>query len=236
MIRKTAFALTAAWSLTVFAAALPPTPGGVAIHTTSGGRIYVGALGRALYTYGADQTDKSLCTGDCAKAWPPLMAPADAVPIGDWKPIARDDGQKQWALAGKPLYTYASDSEPGVASGAAVPGWQVVRYVPVAPKVAKPAGVTLQKSGDDFLLADHRGRTLYIPKTADCALACGPQWSVFRAPSVAKGFGDWDVVERGDGTAQWSYKGRPLYVYEGDGKAGDRRGEMNTAWAALAAE
>jgi predicted lipoprotein with Yx(FWY)xxD motif len=31
--------------------------------------------------------------------------------------VTRDDGSKQWAYKGKPVYTYAKDSKPGEATG-----------------------------------------------------------------------------------------------------------------------
>src|SRR5690349_20481847 len=33
----------------------------------------------------------------CAQAWPPVLAPANAKPIGKWTVIAKKDGTKQWA-------------------------------------------------------------------------------------------------------------------------------------------
>jgi predicted lipoprotein with Yx(FWY)xxD motif len=37
--------------------------------------------------------------------------------------------------------------------------------------------------------------------------------------------GDWSVIRRGDGTPQWAYKGRPLYTFIKDTKAGDTNGD-----------
>jgi predicted lipoprotein with Yx(FWY)xxD motif len=36
---------------------------------------------------------------------------------GDYSVISRDDGKKQWALKGKPLYYWSKDSKPGDKSG-----------------------------------------------------------------------------------------------------------------------
>ena len=225
--------------LPLAAAASPPAaplaPAGVGVRPIPGGQVYVQARGLVLYTYLADSPGKSNCNDDCEKTWPPLAAPADAQPMGDWKPIVRDNGQRQWAVSGKPVYTFISDAEPGIATGAAVPGWQVATYTAPPPTVDRPAGITLQKSGEAYVLADDRGRTLYVPRSADCALACGPDWSMVRAPSLARGYGDWGLVRRDDGAVQWTYRGQPLYRYEGDAKAGDRRGEAAGDWVALAA-
>ena len=75
------------------------------------------AAGMTLYVFDKDAGGKSACNGPCATNWPPLMAAADAKAAGDWTVIARDDGSKQWAFKGKPLYTWAKDTKPGDKTG-----------------------------------------------------------------------------------------------------------------------
>ena len=77
----------------------------------------VDAKGMTLYTFDRDAGGKSACNGPCAANWPPLMAAADAKPSGDWTVIARDDGGKQWAYKGKPVYLWAKDQKPGDKTG-----------------------------------------------------------------------------------------------------------------------
>jgi len=80
--------------------------------------VYVGANGMTLYTFDKDtMPGKSVCNGPCATNWPPLMADATAAASGDWSVITRDDGAKQWAFKGKPLYYWAKDSKPGDKTG-----------------------------------------------------------------------------------------------------------------------
>ena len=73
--------------------------------------------GMTLYTFDKDAGGKSMCNGDCATNWPPLMAPADAKAEGKWSTVKRDDGTMQWAYEGKPLYTFAKDNAPGDKNG-----------------------------------------------------------------------------------------------------------------------
>jgi predicted lipoprotein with Yx(FWY)xxD motif len=73
--------------------------------------------GMTLYTFDKDSGGKSMCNGDCAKNWPPLMAPADAKAEGKWTVIKRDDGMMQYAYDGKPLYTFVKDAKPGDMTG-----------------------------------------------------------------------------------------------------------------------
>ncbi len=77
----------------------------------------VGHNEMTLYTFDKDSDGKSACNGPCAKNWPPLLAKADDLASGDWAIITRDDGAKQWAYKGKPLYFWVKDSKPGERTG-----------------------------------------------------------------------------------------------------------------------
>ena len=84
--------------------------------TTMNGML-VGPTQMTLYVFDKDAAGKSMCNGGCATNWPPLMAPANAAPIGDWSVVMRDDGSKQWAYKGRPLYHWAKDTKPGDMTG-----------------------------------------------------------------------------------------------------------------------
>jgi predicted lipoprotein with Yx(FWY)xxD motif len=75
--------------------------------------------GMTLYTFDNDPAGggKSVCNGPCATNWPPVMAAADAKPSGDYTIVTRDDGAKQWAYKGKPLYLWVKDQKPGDKTG-----------------------------------------------------------------------------------------------------------------------
>jgi predicted lipoprotein with Yx(FWY)xxD motif len=84
---------------------------------------------RPLYTYDKDTPGKSTCVAQCAVAWPPLLVKTGK-PINKWTMITRPDGSKQWALGGKPLYTYAKDPE-GQATGDGMGGvWHLLPTIP----------------------------------------------------------------------------------------------------------
>lgn len=110
----------------VFAAALFAVLAGAApafaadpakVAETSKGKTLVDAKGMTLYVFDKDTAGKSACNGKCAENWPPLMASADAKPMGEWTIVTRDDGAKQWAYEGKPLYTWVKDQKPGDVTG-----------------------------------------------------------------------------------------------------------------------
>ena len=93
-------------------------PGGVQERKTDSGiTVLADAKGMTLYTFDKDMTGMSMCADKCAQNWHPLAAPADAKPMGDWTTVNRDDGTKQWAYKGKPLYTFVKDTKPGDATG-----------------------------------------------------------------------------------------------------------------------
>jgi predicted lipoprotein with Yx(FWY)xxD motif len=87
------------------------------IADTSKGKALVDAKGMTLYTFDKDAAGKSMCNGPCAENWPPLMASADAKPMGDWTVITRDDGKTMWAYKGKAVYTFKKDRAPGDTTG-----------------------------------------------------------------------------------------------------------------------
>ncbi len=92
------------------------------------GNVMTNAGGMTLYTYDKDEIGKSNCDGACAIYWPPLLSGAAAMPAGKLTLVTRDDGVKQWATEGKPLYTFADDKNPGDINGDGYKGiWHVVR-------------------------------------------------------------------------------------------------------------
>jgi predicted lipoprotein with Yx(FWY)xxD motif len=80
--------------------------------------VLVGPNGMTLYTFDKDVagSGKSVCNGPCATNWPPLVAQSDTT-SGDFSIITRDDGSKQWAVKGKPVYYWVKDSKPGDKTG-----------------------------------------------------------------------------------------------------------------------
>jgi len=92
--------------------------------------VLVGSNGMTLYTFDRDAagSGKSVCNGQCATNWPPLMATGSDAASGDWSIVTRDDGTKQWAYKGKPLYFWVKDQKAGERTGDNVNTvWHVAR-------------------------------------------------------------------------------------------------------------
>lgn len=113
-MRKIALVVIAAatFSVAAFAQTAPTRTG-----DSAKGKVLTDEKGMTLYIFDKDGEGKSACNGPCAANWPPLMASGDAKAGGSYTVIVRDDGSKQWAYKGKPLYTWIKDTKPGDITG-----------------------------------------------------------------------------------------------------------------------
>lgn len=97
------------------------------------GQFLVGEDGKTLYLFTPDSATKSVCNAECAAAWPPLtLEDGETVTGGEgvtgtFTTITRDDGTKQAAYNGHPLYYYAGDKAAGDVNGQGLNSkWYVV--------------------------------------------------------------------------------------------------------------
>jgi predicted lipoprotein with Yx(FWY)xxD motif len=209
----------------------------------------------SLYVYGRDEPGKSNCNQSCAKAWPPLVATEEAGVSSDWSVIAREDGVKQWAFKGQPLYAYAKDPTPGTSFGDNVGDvWHVA-----AQDMWTPPEIAIGPSLAGRVLVDAKGMTLYInerdqirdSQTADvsgktgatpilnaaCTKHCRDAWQPLVAPAVGLPHGEWSVVRRDDGELQWAFRGKALYTYVNDLAPTDTLGDgRDQVWRAVVVE
>jgi predicted lipoprotein with Yx(FWY)xxD motif len=83
--------------------------------------------GQRLYFYDLDKNGSSACNKGCDGAWTPVYAPPNSVPKGLWTVIVRDDGSRQWAYKGRPLYTLYHD-DPAAPAGDGQGGvWHILQ-------------------------------------------------------------------------------------------------------------
>ncbi len=100
----------------------------VTARETASGGVLVDGAGMTLYVTGIDQPGESLCYADCARNWPPAVAPVGARTEGDLAVITRHDGTRQWTFKGRPLYRWAGDKQPGDMAGDGLgSAWAVAR-------------------------------------------------------------------------------------------------------------
>jgi predicted lipoprotein with Yx(FWY)xxD motif len=95
------------------------------------GEVLAGPTGMTLYTFANDkEPGKSACNGPCAENWPPFRPEANApAPKAPLSVITREDGSKQYAYKGKPLYYWKNDKRTGDGTGHGVNNvWAVAKH------------------------------------------------------------------------------------------------------------
>ena len=106
---------------------------GVALapFTKANDGVLAGNNSMTLYTFSKDVggSGKSVCNGMCASNWPPLLVEGGPAVSGDYSVITRDDGKKQLAFNGMPLYFYAKDVKPGdkTGDGRLEGAWRIIK-------------------------------------------------------------------------------------------------------------
>ncbi len=71
----------------------------------------------------------------CTQVWLPVPVAPGSKPVSKWTIITRDDGRKQWAYDGLPVYTSVRDRQPGDVLGA-----ENYEHEGDAPAVRRPIG------------------------------------------------------------------------------------------------
>ncbi|MEQ9446959.1 MAG: hypothetical protein RJS98_15460 [Rhodospirillaceae bacterium] len=206
-----------------------PKPPGIRINSTLIGYVAADQHQKTLYAPQGDLNAESLCINNaCFEEWDPVVAPSIARSIGDWSVITRDDGLKQWAYQGRPLYRYSNDVLNGEFAGHNVTfddQGNVMQAMVLEPRPPYPDWVTVQDTDAGEMLADENYNTIYtwdpsrlfarlrntIP---ECGAEClDEEWvaKYANANDVAPG-GNWAILELSDGRRQWAYKGRHLFT------------------------
>lgn len=88
-------------------------------------------------------------------------------------------------------------------------------------------------------LVDPDGMTLYVfdrdraagSGKSVCLGQCAVYWPPLTAAEGASPSGDYAIIAREDGKRQWTYRGRPLYLWAKDRRPGDKIGDgLNKVW------
>jgi len=88
------------------------------VHPSTYGKAVFDGRGYVLYAFTRDHA-RSDCYGVCAKAWPPYYAPKGKLRVGAGikrsllGAVKRKNGRRQVTYAGRPLYYYVGDRQPG---------------------------------------------------------------------------------------------------------------------------
>ncbi len=213
-------------------------PEGIDVHKTGAGVYFMTQAQQSLYWNEPEvAAGEVTCVEGCLETWVPLKAPAIDQGEGFWSVIKRPDDSLQWAYKGKPLYTYVKDTFPKaqLGDGLSRGRWQLLFEMRQV-----PAGMTIESTAIGYVLADHKGRTLYA-RTASAGSEGSPtqtnHWAPFEAPWLALDQGDWTIQTIAEGARQWSYNGAPLFTYDKDNDPQDIHGHgREGAWSAIVLE
>jgi predicted lipoprotein with Yx(FWY)xxD motif len=103
---------------------------------------------------------------------------------------------------------------------------------------ASMSGNAAPATAADGVLTGPNGMTLYtFDRDAQdsgksvCIGPCATNWPPLMAAAGDAPSGGYTIIVRDDGKQQWAYKGKPLYYWSKDAKAGDRTGDnVNNVW------
>ena len=183
------------------------------------------------------ELDKRL---SCAQLWPPVIAPADAKPVGKWTLVNRKDGRKQWAYDEQTIYTSVRDHALGDVIGGS--GRKEKEYedapavrTPIAPPPKVPPGFAIITSTRGRLLTTAKNYSVYAydkdtATQSHCVDECTRQFTALIAPKLTQTQGEWGVIERSPGLAQWTYRGKPLYTHVFDSQQWSQEGSDVPGW------
>src|SRR6266702_4186027 len=102
------------------------------------GQYLADPSGKTLYTYGADSSGVSNCSGSCLVDWPAYVDKDSTtnLPAGMGTIKRADDGEIQYTYNGMPLYYFVSDGQ-GQVTGDGVDNFKVAK--PSATNQSAPA-------------------------------------------------------------------------------------------------
>ncbi len=227
------------------------------------GNILVGKDGLSLYNFDPDarKPGGSLCNGQCADVWPPLIIKSEADLIaptgftGKLTAATRDDGSLQVAVNGFPLYGWVFDKAAGDLNGQAVnevwwaldPAGTVLRTAPTIRFRQNKIGAATAATS---MMVGLSGRTLYMFEpdsklgVSTCYDQCALAWPPLLVSSATDllflqsqgvNLAKVKVFPRADtNQLQVAYDGWPLYYWARDAKPGDTTGQsVGNVWWVL---
>lgn len=226
-----------------------------AANANDAGTVLTAETGLSLYFFANDEAGVSNCNAEdgapaggsadpesCAGKWPPLLVADNTSVESPFSAIQRADGTAQWAYLGYPVYQFIDDVSQGdVLGDGAGDVFDLARPAPI------------EKNDSDYLTAretilsasnvageielqrlEKQGFSLYTfdgdaINTANCFDlgdgGCINAWPPVLADNAAKPMGLYAVAEQANGVNQWTFRGKPLYLFGNDEQAGDINGQ-----------
>ena len=198
----------------------PPAPGAapatLATRTTPLGTVAT-SDGFTVYQFAKDTSNPpaSMCSGACAKTWPPVMASdqlaLNGVSVAEVGTVTRPDGGVQLTLGGWPVYRYAKDKAPGDTTGQGVGGtWSALgpngKPIKTAPTAsgaapASPAASTIGGTGSCTTTAPAASSSPSSPSSSSGSSGSSPTADpISPAPAAGRSPSDSTGSQTGDNT------------------------------------
>lgn len=143
-------------------------PGVTVKRAASGGAYLTGAGSQPLLLR------KDRCKRDCAGGNRPFVAPELAQPVGRWRVVAPQDGLRQWAYDGRPVYLAADNALPDALDARTWAALTVAR-APDLPSDFATVRTTPGRTTGGRIVTTKRGATVYVfgcqedgPDRLDC--------------------------------------------------------------------
>ena len=100
----------------------------------------------------------------------------------------------------------------------------------VAGCAKSPQSSTSSYGAQAGVLTAKNGMTLYVfdkdkGSRSVCYDDCAVSWPPYVGTADEKLPAKWKLVERTDGTTQWTFDGKPVYFFKGDTAEGDAKGD-----------
>jgi len=208
--------------------------------------------GFSLYVFDNDSTQTSTCQGQCLVNWPAFVPNEEDVAIGDFTIFGRDDGIKQWAHNGMPLYFFKNDLVRGDVNGDGVIDlWHLIlpSLTTVFTQEVDSLGGVIVPEGEvhvmlrdpdtmEFVdqIVDKSSFALYTfdndsAGSSSCFDACLDAWPPLLADATDIAQAPFSIIDRDNGMKQWAINDMPLYFFTPDLTADDTNGEdVNSVW------
>jgi predicted lipoprotein with Yx(FWY)xxD motif len=107
----------------------PPPPQTAEAEAGAEPVLVTDANGMTIYYHDKDEPNKSRCNEGCSQYWLPVRPNSAAYTGSSFGVTTRKDGTQQVTFAGKPLYTFFNDKQPGDKKGDGKQGiWHALTY------------------------------------------------------------------------------------------------------------
>lgn len=199
-----------------------------------------------------DSAESSNCIEQCLDIWPAFVPNEEDIAIGSFTIFERNDGTKQWAHNGMPIYFFKNDILRSDINGDGVNGvWHLIEpsITTAFKQETNTLGATITANGLVHVMLRDPSTMEFIDEVQDksnfalytfdndnvgisnCEDTCLDIWPPLLADENDIPAQPYSIITRSNGMNQWAINGMPLYFFTPDLTAEDTNGEnVKTVW------